>query len=236
MRTIRTFGHDFRDAGYATGIAGKWQLGKFDEFPHQPVEHGFEEYCMWYGFTGAKNPADSTPRRSTARAKSSRARKTITDEDFFNDFLLDFIDRKKDKPFFFYFPMALVHSPFVHPPELEDLASTNYPDGLDKKTAAFGHMITYMDEIIGNILCKLREHQLDQNTLVLFTGDNGIHRSITSYLPGLEITGGKGTMTEAGSRVPFLAWWHGRSNLGSGTNSFASSTSSPRLLPWPGLH
>ena len=45
--SIKTFGHYFRAAGYKTGITGKWQLGKFDEFPNQPVEHGFDKYCMW---------------------------------------------------------------------------------------------------------------------------------------------------------------------------------------------
>lgn len=48
--SIRTFGHDFRDAGYATAIAGKWQLGQFDEYPNQPIQHGFDRYCMWTWF------------------------------------------------------------------------------------------------------------------------------------------------------------------------------------------
>ena len=64
-------------------------------------------------------------------------------------------------------------------------------------------MITYMDQVVGDIMAKLKEHGLEQNTLVLFTGDNGTHKSITSKLPG---KGGKGSMTEAGSRVPLLAW------------------------------
>ena len=54
------------------------------------------------------------------------------------------------------------------------------------------------------------KHGLEDNTLVLFTGDNGTHKSITSKLPGMDLKGGKGSMTEAGSRVPLLAWWPGQ--------------------------
>ncbi|MCR9197758.1 MAG: sulfatase-like hydrolase/transferase [Planctomycetaceae bacterium] len=206
---IRTFGNDFQDAGYHTAIAGKWQLGKFDEHPGQPTEHGFDEYCLWSWFYGGK--------------KSSRYYKpqfyqngTIIDgaekdfgPDTFRDFVLNFIDRHHEEPFFVYYPMALVHSPFVHPPQLETLARSQYPGDLDKSTQAFGHMITYMDDVVGQILARLRQHGIADNTLVLFTGDNGTGRPITSRLPGLQIKGGKGTMTEAGSRVPFLAWWPG---------------------------
>jgi arylsulfatase A len=105
--------------------------------------------------------------------------------------------------------MALVHSPFVHPPKLEKLARSKFTDDLDKKTVAFGHMITYMDHIVGSILARLKKHDLDQNTLVLFTGDNGTHKNITSRLSELKLKGGKGSMTEAGSRVPLLARWPG---------------------------
>ena len=83
------------------------------------------------------------------------------------------------------------------------------PALIDKQTRAFGDMITYMDHLVGKIFSRLREHGLDRNTLVLFTGDNGTGRPITSKLPGMNLQGGKGTMTEAGSRVPLLAWWPG---------------------------
>lgn len=56
-------------------------------------------------------------------------------------------------------------------------------------------MITYMDQVVGDMMAKLKEHGLEKNTLVLFTGDNGTHKSITSKLPGMDIKGGKGSMT-----------------------------------------
>ena len=207
--SIPTFGHDFRAAGYATAVTGKWQLGKFDEFPDQPVEHGFDEYCMWtWVYDGQKSSRYYKP-QIYHNSKVINGGERDFGPDYFHDFALDFIDRKKNEPFFLYYPMALVHSPFVHPPKLEKLARTNFTNDLDKQTIAFGHMITYMDHVVGSLLKRLKKHDLDKNTLVLFTGDNGTHKIITSHHPGLKLKGGKGTMTEAGSRVPLLAWWPG---------------------------
>ncbi|MEW4486499.1 sulfatase-like hydrolase/transferase [Thalassoglobus sp. JC818] len=204
---IRTFAHDFRDAGYATAIAGKWQLGKFDEYPQQPVQHGFDEYCMWtWIYEGKKASRYYGPQIYREDTIINGAPEDFGPDDY-REFVLDFIDRKKDEPFFFYFPMALVHSPFINPPALKERSESKFTDDLDKQTRAFGHMITYMDQVVGDILSKLKEHNLEENTLVLFTGDNGTHKSITSKLPDLDIKGGKGSMTEAGSRVPLLAWW-----------------------------
>ncbi|MEM9369079.1 MAG: sulfatase-like hydrolase/transferase [Planctomycetota bacterium] len=207
---IRTFAHDFRDAGYATAIAGKWQLGKFDECPNQPVEHGFDEYCMWtWYYKGKKSSRYYGPQIYRDGVVTNGDAEDFGPDDY-RDFVLDFIDRKKDQPFMVYFPMALVHSPFINPPKLRQRAERKFTGDLDKPTRAFGHMITYMDQVVGDIVAKLEEHGLDRNTLVLFTGDNGTHKGITSKLPGMDLKGGKGSMTEAGSRVPLLAWWPGR--------------------------
>lgn len=207
---VRTFAHDFRDAGYATAIAGKWQLGKFDEYPNQPVEHGFDEYCMWtWVYNGKKSSRYYSP-QIYRDGKITNGDAADFGPDDYRDFILDFIERKKGGPFLVYFPMALVHSPFINPPELKKRAESKFTGDLDRQTRAFGHMITYMDQVVGDILAKLREHGLDENTLVLFTGDNGTHKNITSELSGVSIKGGKGSMTEAGSRVPLLARWPGR--------------------------
>ena len=205
--SIRTFGHDLRDAGYKTAIAGKWQLGKFNEFPGQPIEHGFDEYCMWtWVYKGKKSSRFYSP-QIHQDGKIFDHGPDDYGPDFYSGHLMDFIDRNKDNPFLIYFPMTLVHSPFIHPPKLEKLARTKYTGDLDKQTVAFGHMITYMDDIVGQIMARLKKHAIEKNTLVLFTGDNGTGRQITSKLAGMELKGGKGTMTEAGSRVPLLAWW-----------------------------
>jgi arylsulfatase A len=206
---IPTFGHYLRNAGYKTAIAGKWQLGKFDEHPDQPVEHGFNEYCMWTWFHhGIKGSRYYSP-HIYSYSNFYEGKDDEFGPDFYSNFVLDFIDRNKDDPFFIYYPMALVHSPFITPPSLNEIASKNFTDDLTEPTKAFGQMITYMDDIVGKILTRLKAHGIDDNTLVVFTGDNGTHRNISSKLPGLEIQGGKGTMTEAGCRVPLIVRWPG---------------------------
>lgn len=207
---IRTFGHDFKEAGYKTAIAGKWQLGKFNEIPEQPVEHGFDEYCMWTWFYGDEKHSRYYRPGLYTNGKMTVGKEEDYGPDIYANFLLDFIDRNKDEPFFIYFPMALVHSPFVDPPRLHDLAETKFTDDLDKNTKSFGRMITYMDDIVGQFRAKLEEHGIDKNTLILFTADNGTHKAITSKLPGMALKGGKGDMIESGVRVPLIAWWPGK--------------------------
>jgi len=207
---IKTFGHYFKDAGYKTAIAGKWQLGKFDDFPEQTIEHGFDEYCMWtWVYEGTKRSRYYAP-HIHAEGKFIQGAEKDYGPDYYGQFVLDFIDRNKKDPFFIYFPMALVHSPFVNPPELEKLARSKFTDGLSDSTKSFGHMITYMDDVVGQIMKRLTKHGIDKNTLVIFTGDNGTHKSITSKLVGMDLQGGKATLTEAGTRVPLLAWWPGK--------------------------
>lgn len=233
--SIRTFGHDFKEAGYKTAIAGKWQLGKFHEHPGQPVEHGFDRYCMWTWFyEGAKSSRFYLPQIYQDGEVINGTEKDFG-PDYFQRFVLDFIDENKDEPFFVYFPMALVHSPFIHPPKLEELARTKYTDDLDKQTVAYGHMITYMDAIVGSILARLREHGIDKNTLVLFTGDNGTGKQITSQLPEMKLKGGKGSMTEAGSRVPLLAWWPGTVQPGVRDEFFCLSDVVPTIAAVSGI-
>lgn len=204
---IPTFGHYFQKAGYKTAIAGKWQLGKFDDFPNQPVEHGFDKYCMWtWHYKGKKDSRFYAP-HIHINGEFFQGTEKDYGPDYYGKSMLDFIDENKDEPFFIYFPMALVHDPFVNPPSLGEKASEKFTDDLSTKTKAYGHMITYMDDIVGQILARLKTLGIDENTLVIFTGDNGTHPNITSKLPGMDLKGGKFSRTEAGSRVPFIARW-----------------------------
>lgn len=207
--SIPTFGNYFKEAGYATAIAGKWQLGTFDEFPNQPVEHGFDRFCMWtWYYKGKKSDRYYSPQIAIDGKIFNRTPKDYG-PDIYSKFLLDFIDENKDKPFFVYYPMALVHAPFDDPPALRELAEQKYTDDMEKTARKYGHMITYMDDIIGKIFAKLKENGLDDKTLVIFTGDNGTDPRIVSKLPGMNLKGGKFSLTEAGLRVPFIARWPG---------------------------
>ncbi len=233
--SIKTFGNYFHDAGYATAIAGKWQLGKFDEIPEQPKQHGFDEYCMWtWVYNGQKTSRYYKP-HIYQDAKFIQGAAKDYGPDFYHKFIIDFIERKKDQPFFVYFPMALVHNPFDIPPQLGELASRKFTADMDKQTKAFGHMITYMDYVVGDIFDTLRKHGLDKNTLVLFTGDNGTNKSITSKLQDLSIHGGKGSMTEAGTRVPLMAWWPGKINPGVREQLFSLADVLPTITAIAGI-
>ncbi|MEM7143512.1 MAG: sulfatase-like hydrolase/transferase [Verrucomicrobiota bacterium] len=204
---IPTFGHYFQKAGYKTAIAGKWQLGKFDAFPGQPAEHGFDRYCMWTWFYNGKKDSRFYKPHIHVDGEFFQGSEADFGPDTYCDFVLDFIDENKDEPFFIYFPMALVHSPFIHPPRLEEKASAKFTEDLSKQTRAFGHMITYMDDIIGQILERLKASGIDENSLVMFTGDNGTGKQIVSKLPGMSLQGQKGSPVEAGSRVPLIVRW-----------------------------
>ncbi|MCF7848379.1 MAG: sulfatase-like hydrolase/transferase, partial [Kiritimatiellales bacterium] len=115
---LKTFGNYFKEAGYATAMAGKWQLGQFDSFPDQPVETGFDEYCMWKWFFDGKKTDRYYGAGIWQNGKSADLPETEYGPDHYSSFVLDFIERKKDQPFFIYYPMALVHSPFDIPPSL----------------------------------------------------------------------------------------------------------------------
>jgi arylsulfatase A len=207
---IPTFGHYFQQSGYKTAIAGKWQLGTFDAFPNQPAEHGFDRFCMWTWYYDHKKTRRYYKPHINVDGKMFQGSNKDYGPDYYSNFLLEFIEENKDAPFFIYYPMALVHSPFLIPPGLKEKASENYTTDLDEPTRAFGHMVTYMDDIIGRMMASLKRNGIDGKTLVIFTGDNGTHTRIVSRLPGMNIRGQKGLAVEAGSRVPFIARWPSR--------------------------
>jgi arylsulfatase A len=101
--------------------------------------------------------------------------------------------------------MALVHGPFVPVPGTADWAQTAHK----RDNKYFADMVAYMDKIVGHILRKLDELGLRENTLVLFTGDNGTNKRITSKMPDRTIRGGKGGTIDAGTHVPLIANWKG---------------------------
>ena len=207
-KSQRTFGHLLRDAGYATCIVGKWQLGKD---PELPKHFGFDEHCLWQLF------------RRPSRYASPGVEVNGKEQDYApgygpdvcTEYALDFIDRSKDKPFLLYYPMILTHCPFEPTPDSEDWdpASKGSPT-YKGEPKYFGEMVTYMDKIVGRILNKLEEAGVRDNTLVLFTGDNGTDEPIVSMMNGREVAGAKGKTTDGGTRVPLIAQWRGKSATG----------------------
>ena len=206
---LKTFGQVFQSAGYATAIAGKWHLGDFQRYPDQPEAHGFDEYSMWVQYWDGERRSRYYGPHIWEDGTYTVHHRDVFGPDHFSDFLIDFIGRNRDRPFLAYLPMNLVHGPLVQPPDLAELATSRFPDDLEPDERKFGHMITYMDGIVGKILDALGEMDLDQNTLVVFTGDNGTSPSLESRLGSLRVRGGKRTMNEAGTRVPLIARWPG---------------------------
>ncbi|SFC51680.1 arylsulfatase A [Parapedobacter composti] len=196
----KTFGHLAKEAGYKTAIMGKWQLGGGLDLPYH---FGFEEYCLWQ-----LNRAGSRYAKPLIQQNGKTLTTTNDDygPDIFADYLLDFIERNKEEPFFAYYPMALVHGPFVPTPDskewAQDTALRHNPD-----FALFGDMVSYCDKIIGRIIGKLNELGLAENTIVLFTADNGTATAITTTMKdGSTVRGGKTQTIDTGIRVPLIVW------------------------------
>jgi len=232
---IKTLGHMFQEAGYATAIAGKWHLGDFQRYPDQPASHGFDEHCLWVQYWDGKRPSRYYGPHNWENGEYRAHSKDVFGPDYYADFLLDFIERNQDKPFFAYFPMNLVHGPLIEPPELKELAARSYTDNLGANERTIGHMITYMDAIVGRMLDKLATLGLEESTLVIFTGDNGSAPNVTSRLGQFHLRGGKRSMNEAGTRVPFIARWPGKIPPGDRQAFFTLMDVMPTLAKLSGI-
>jgi arylsulfatase A len=191
-----TFGHVLRNAGYRTCVAGKWQLGKdralIDKF-------GFDEYCLWW--LEAKGDRYNNVGNLMQNGELIPDGQGKYGPDVVSDFLMDFISRHKDEPFFCYYPMILTHSPYETTPDSAE-------PGRKDSHKNFADMVAYTDTIVGRIVAHLEQLGIRDNTVILFTGDNGTGRGIKSELNGKPYPGAKGSMaSDAGPHVPFVASW-----------------------------
>ncbi len=208
-----TFGHIFKEAGYATCIIGKWQLGKGLMSPHQA---GFDEYCLWQVSKGRTDSLKRDTRFSKPVLEINGKVKTFGDNDYgpkvVSEYGMDFMERsvKTDQPFLLYYPMILTHCPFSPTPDSPEWMKDTTAVMTYKGAASyFEDMMSYTDKIVGNINRKLVELGIEDNTLILFTGDNGTDLPVVSTMNGREVAGAKGMSTDAGTRVPFIAKWPG---------------------------
>ena len=232
---LATFGQVFQAAGYATAIAGKWHLGDFQSYPDQPASHGFDEYCLWVQYWDHKRRSRYYAPHNWENGSYRVHGDDVFGPDYYSNFLLDFIERHRDRPFLAYYPMNLVHGPLIEPPNLKELAQSRYPDDLGPNERKVGHMITYMDALVGRFLDKVRELEIEDNTLVIFTGDNGSAPNLVSRLGEFKLRGGKRTMNEAGTRVPLIAHWPGRIPAGVRDGFFSLADVLPTLSSVAGI-
>ena len=209
-RSTYTFGDLFSDAGYATAIAGKWQLhGSYrlnGPYATKRAGGGFDTYCLW-NTSLTRSEVSSRYWNPTVECDGSLIETGAEDygPDIFVDFLLDFMETNQRRPFFAYYPMVLPHQPFVEPPD----ASCELDEG--NSQCPYEKMVARVDHNVGRIYDKLRTLGLLDNTLLLFTTDNGTPRSIVSELGGETIYGGKAMTTDGGTRVPLVAHVPGQS-------------------------
>lgn len=202
-----TLGNLLRDAGYVTSIVGKWQLKGGLEGPH---EFGFDDYCLWQL---TRRPSRYPNPGLEINGKEVGFNNGEYGPDIVSDHACQFIDRHAggDKPFFVYYPMILPHWPFEPTPDSEEWDPTfrrgdkseESRKGWDNKY--FADMVAYTDKMVGKIVQKLEEQGVRENTLILFTGDNGTYEGITSRFRGREWRGGKGRMMDNGTHVTLVA-------------------------------
>ena len=206
----RTFAHWLKDAGYRTAVTGKWQLygnprqrELFGRSGSLPEQAGFDEYLLWQIQDRGlrfKNPVLYAP------GEPAKTFDGAYGPDLFADFIEGFMERHQDTPFFLYYPMALTHDPFQPTPDHPEYANFDPASGVNDPVY-FASNVTYMDKIIGRIMNSLDRLGIRNHTMVLFVGDNGTDRDITSQFEGQDLRGNKGFTNAAGTHVPMIASW-----------------------------
>lgn len=219
-----TFAHQLKSVGYATVIAGKWQLGVNQD---KPQILGFDQSLLWQHTRPRTREGGHDTRYPNPRLERNGIGRSFEEVDYNNgeygpevltSFIIDFIEEQanRDTPFLAYYTMNLPHCPFSPTPDSPDWDPTSpgSPDyfGIgdnEQWNHHFGEMVTYADKMVGRIESKLIELGIRENTLIIFIGDNGTDKPITTDWKGLQIKGGKRSLNDQGLRVPFIANWPG---------------------------
>jgi arylsulfatase A len=216
-RTQTTFAQRLKAAGYATGIFGKWQLGREKDTPQH---FGFDESVLWQH---TRRP----PRYANPGLEFNGVEKDFTNgeygPDLVNQAALKFIEKYRKQPFLLYYPMILPHAPHQPTPDSADWnPKARGEKRSDKKY--FADNVRYIDKLIGNVITTLEKNGLRENTLILFLGDNGTGGGVTSQMGERTVQGGKGQSKVAGMHVPFIANWPGTVVAGKVSKALVDTT------------
>ncbi len=255
-----TLAEALKGAGYITGYFGKWHLG---DAPNTPESQGFD---VNVGGTGAGQPASYFYPYKAPDGRSDYwdvpGLEGGEDGEYLTDRLTDealkFMGANRDKPFFLYLAHFAVHTPIQSKPELEaryaarrdslpreegerqerehDRAATR----LIQDDPAYAGMVQSVDESVGRVLQRLRELDLEENTVVLFMSDNGGLSTLAGERPGPTsnepLRAGKGWLYEGGIREPMIIRWPGVTTGGSVSEALVQSTDFyPTILAMAGM-
>ncbi len=222
---VVTIAEVLQDAGYRTGMFGKWHLGY--QPPFLPTNQGFDEFRGLTAGDGDHHSHIDRWGREDWWNNDSLAMETGYSVDLLTKHSIDFIDRNKDKPFFLYLPHLAIHFPWQGPDDpphrKKGVSYENDKWGIiPDRENVHPHvkaMVESVDRSLGEIMTTLKDLNLDNNTLVIFTSDNGgyIHynHEFLNISSNGELRGQKAEVYEGGHRVPFIAWWPGRIDSGS---------------------
>jgi len=229
-----TIAEVLKKKGYAAGIFGKWHLGHHREF--LPLQHGFDEYLglpysndMWLiGYDGKPAPEDHRKAKypvlplidgneKVAEIRTLKDQDTLTTR--YTEHAVQFIEKNKDSPFFLYVPHTMVHVP---------LGVSEKFRGKSKQ-GIYGDVVMEIDWSVGEILKALKRNRLEDNTLVVFTSDNGPWLNFGNHGgSALPLREGKGTSWEGGVRVPCIMRWSGHIPEGTACDKLSATMD---LLP-----
>jgi arylsulfatase A-like enzyme len=229
-----TIAEVLKNAGYATGGFGKWGLGR-PETPGVAVKQGFETWVGQYSQTHAHFYYPYFVMKDLERMPlkgNEGKRRGQYVQDVIHEQALKFIEEHKDRPFFAYLPYIMPHVELVAPPEARQEYEGKFPKiarndprpgylGSDDANAEFAGMVHHLDKLVGEVLARLKELGLEENTIVFFTSDNGPQPGawtdiFVEYFDGNgPYRGAKGNFYEGGIRVPLLVRWPGKIQAGS---------------------
>lgn len=198
-----------KQRGYVTGMAGKWHLGR--PAPFLPVHHGFDEYFglpysndMWPSHP--ESPKSTYPPLPMIEGDRVVDPEVTSEEQnhlttWYTERAVKFIERNTDRPFFFYLAHSMPHVPLHVSKKFRGKS----------KQGLYGDVIMEIDWSVGEVLKTLKQHKLDDNTLVIFTSDNGPWLSYGNHAGSAgPLREGKGTCLEGGVREPCLMRWPGK--------------------------
>jgi len=210
---VPTLSSELKQAGYHTAIIGKWHLGL--ESPNLPNERGFD---LFHGFLGDMMDSYITHKRhgnNYLRRNSEVIEAEGHATDLFTDWAIAHLReraQKPDKPFFLYLAFNAPHFPIEPPAAFLDKVKARAPQ-LDEKRAKNVAFVEHLDDRIGRVLTALKEAGLEENTVVVFTADNG--GSLPHGQNNAPWRDGKQSHYDGGLRVPFMVRWPAQIKAGS---------------------